>query len=88
MAISQETLMKKIKEEVSHAEQHIHTDQFSVYIGKLHVLCELLLDESHVHENKQQVQKNEIPEQMQGESQPLTQQGNPELLEGDSIFDF
>lgn len=88
MAISQETLMKKIKEEVFNAEQHIHTDQFSVYIGKLHVLCELLLDESHVHEHKQPVKKDDAPVHIQGESQTITQQGTPELLEGDSIFDF
>lgn len=88
MAISQETLMKKIKEEVLRAEKHIHTDQFSVYIGKLHVLCELLLDESHVHKNKQPVQKEEVPTHMPSDSQSHTTQGNPELLEGDSIFDF
>lgn len=88
MAISQETLMKKIKEEVAHAEQHIHTEQFSVYIGKLHVLCELLLDQPNKQEYKEQKQMETSEVHLQKHYQSQVQQDNPELLEGDSIFDF
>ncbi len=88
MTISQEVLMRKIKEEVAHAEEHMHTDQFSVYIGKLHVLCELLLDQPNDEKPKEYVRatKNHVHTSKKNASH--VQEENPELLEGDSIFDF
>lgn len=88
MAISQEMLMKKIKEEVAHAEQHIHTDQFSVYIGKLHVLCELVLEQSNTYEEKEQITMAKSEGSNLEQRAPNIQKDNSELLKGDSIFDF
>lgn len=87
MVISRENVMKKIKEEVAHAEQHMHTDQFPLYISKLHVLCELVLDQSSTLEDKERMTMSKsqasIPEPSKSQEEE-----NPELLKGDSIFDF
>lgn len=88
MAISQEALMKKIKEEVAHAERHIHTDQFPLYIGKLHVLCELVLEQSNTYEEKEKITMAKSEESNLKKNEPQIQEVNPELLKGDSIFDF
>lgn len=87
MSISRKTLIKKMKEEVAHAERHLDTDQFSVYIGKLHVLCELVLDQSNDYEEKEQLTMRKTPLSEPEERKPSTLE-EPELLEGDSIFDF
>lgn len=88
MTISQEVLMRKIKEEVAHAEKHMHSDQFSVYIGKLHVLCELLLDQPNDETSTEYVRATNQQVHTQEKNASHIQEDNPELLEGDSIFDF
>lgn len=86
--ISQEAMLKKMKEAMMQAEKHMHTDQFEVSIGKLHVLCELLLDEpKELSQLKQAPVKSDIEAVYAQKESSIHAQKDEELKE-DSIFDF
>ncbi len=78
-----------MKEALTQAEHQMHTDEFAVSIGKLHVLCELVLDDTN--EQKRGDHRSTLTGEqviVNTPQQPLSTQMVVENEKDDSIFDF
>lgn len=89
MAVTQETLMKKMKEALTQAEQRMHTDEFAVSIGKLHVLCELVLEDTDGQDRpKHRSVTSEQHAMVESSQRSSPTQFAVGHAKDDSIFDF
>lgn len=100
MAVSNETIIRKMMQELTAAQAVQHNgDKMKQHIANVRILCELLLEEQHTEETKTQaVDPNEISEaewkaMLGSSSKPPQLHRRSESLDhddanGDSIFDF
>lgn len=92
MAISHKTILQKMKNELLLAIEKEKTNpkQMVQQIAKVHLLCELLLEESELVQHGEMM-PSKIPSQKNDANKEITIQQSPSEhngANGDSIFDF